>query len=205
MKKRRDLEKARLKDEKMKHLMDSKSSSSSSSSSESSDSETDEVIDLNRLRMESPAQKQFEQPQPINQGTAMLSMPSISKLSTIENPSSPSNKGNETDKKIEVCMGGKCRKSGGAALLDELQKAVGIKGAVVSCKCMGKCKDGPNVRFCNGAISQREREGDSAVNVSPSPQNPLCIGVGLEDVGVIVANFLGTDQNGLDVGFWPAP
>ncbi|KAK4775838.1 hypothetical protein SAY87_023799 [Trapa incisa] len=184
LKKMRKQEKARLKAERMKHTRDSDSSSSSSSSSESSDSETDEVIDMNRLRMGS---QPVEKTQPI---------PSLSELST-----PASNTSNEAGRrKIEVCMAGKCRKSGGSALLDELQRAVRIDGAVVGCKCMGKCRDGPNVRICNGPGVQRESEGYSSASVSPPPLNPLCIGVGLEDVGVIVANFLGTEQGGLDVG-----
>ncbi|CDO98685.1 unnamed protein product [Coffea canephora] len=80
-------------------------------------------------------------------------------------------------KKIEVCMGGKCKKSGAAALLGELQRLVGIEGAVSGCKCMGKCRDGPNVRILKGP--------------SESVTNPLCIGVGLEDVDLIVSNFFG--------------
>lgn len=80
-------------------------------------------------------------------------------------------------KKIEVCMGGKCKKSGAAALLGELQRMVGIEGAVSGCKCMGKCRDGPNVRILKGS--------------SESVTNPLCIGVGLEDVDLIVSNFFG--------------
>ncbi|KAG0475924.1 hypothetical protein HPP92_012765 [Vanilla planifolia] len=53
--------------------------------------------------------------------------------------------------KIEVCMGGKCRKSGAMELLQEFERKVGIEGAVVGCKCMGKCKQGgPNAaKFWN--------------------------------------------------------
>ncbi|KAH7666537.1 Diacylglycerol O-acyltransferase protein [Dioscorea alata] len=48
--------------------------------------------------------------------------------------------------KIEVCMGGKCKRSGAMQLLEEIDKKVGVEGAVVGCKCMGKCRDAPNVR-----------------------------------------------------------
>ncbi|MGV7468050.1 hypothetical protein PJI21_29140, partial [Mycobacterium kansasii] len=37
----------------------------------------------------------------------------------------------ESTRKIEVCMGGKCKKSGSALLLEEFQKAVGSEGSVV--------------------------------------------------------------------------
>ncbi|PKI43066.1 hypothetical protein CRG98_036545 [Punica granatum] len=196
MKRRRKEERAKLKAKRMKRVM-------TSSSSESSDSETGDVIDMSRMRIESLTQKPVEQSLSITQGVAAPSQPSTSQLTAIETPSSSSNASSEPAKKIEVCMGGKCRKSGGAALLEELQRAVGIEGAVVGCKCMGKCRDGPNVRVCNGARAQREVEGDTSVRVAP-PVNPLCIGVGLEDVGVIVSNFLGIEQSDLDVGLSPA-
>ncbi|KAI8004115.1 Diacylglycerol O-acyltransferase 3 [Camellia lanceoleosa] len=83
-------------------------------------------------------------------------------------------------------MGGKCKKSGAPALLEEFQRVLGAEGAVVGCKCMGKCRDGPNIRVLNytGGV---EAEGvDDSVRI---PANPLCIGVGFEDVGLIVANF----------------
>ncbi|KAJ4951770.1 hypothetical protein NE237_028602 [Protea cynaroides] len=88
--------------------------------------------------------------------------------------------------KIEVCMGGKCKKLGSASLLEEFQKRVGVEGAVVGCKCMGKCRDGPNVRVSGGLES----------TVRPAT-NPLCLGVGLENVGEIVANFLGDGSKDL--------
>ncbi|CAL4895808.1 unnamed protein product [Urochloa decumbens] len=78
--------------------------------------------------------------------------------------------------RIEVCMGGKCKKSGALALLQEFEKSVGTGGAVVGCKCLGKCGLGPNVRL----RSEVSAEGSAK-------RNPLCIGVGLEDVGTIVA------------------
>lgn len=51
--------------------------------------------------------------------------------------------------KIEICMGGKCRKLGAAALLEEFERKMGMESAVVGCKCMGKCMKGPNVRVFN--------------------------------------------------------
>ncbi|KAH0452651.1 hypothetical protein IEQ34_019950 [Dendrobium chrysotoxum] len=96
--------------------------------------------------------------------------------------------------KIEVCMGGKCKKSGAIGLLQELEKKVGIEGAVVGCKCMGKCKEGPNVRIVNHYSLQDE--------LGEVSKKPLCIGVGLEDVSVIVANFLG--EKNIDMGLYGA-
>ncbi|KAH7676283.1 Diacylglycerol O-acyltransferase protein [Dioscorea alata] len=84
---------------------------------------------------------------------------------------------------IEVCMGGKCKKSGALEVKEKFEKKVSIEGAVVGCKCMGKCRDGPNARLVN--LSNKEDD-----LVRPLT-NPLCLGVGLEDVKSIVSNFLG--------------
>ncbi|CAN6345204.1 unnamed protein product [Urochloa humidicola] len=88
--------------------------------------------------------------------------------------------------RIEVCMGGKCKKSGALALLQEFEKTVGTGDAVVGCKCLGKCGLGPNVRL----RSEVSTEGSMK-------RNPLCIGVGLEDVGTIVAGLFGDDDLGM--------
>ncbi|KAH6763917.1 hypothetical protein C2S52_012795 [Perilla frutescens var. hirtella] len=93
-------------------------------------------------------------------------------------------------KKIEVCMGGKCKKSGAGALLEEFQRVVGIEGAVSGCKCMGKCRDAPNVKVVNAFD-----EVAGAAATTAAAANSLCIGVGLEDVNVIVASFLGEHHN----------
>ncbi|KAL2525722.1 hypothetical protein Adt_10776 [Abeliophyllum distichum] len=93
--------------------------------------------------------------------------------------------------KIEVCMGGKCKKSGAAALLQEFQRIVGIEVGVTGCKCMGKCRDGPNVRVHNNLEGIQAGGVDVSVR---SSNNPLFIGVGLEDVDLIVANMLGDNQ-----------
>lgn len=85
--------------------------------------------------------------------------------------------------RIEVCMGGKCKKSGSLAVLGEFEKEVGADGAVVGCKCLGKCGLGPNVRL--------RSEGSAEKN------SPICIGVGLDDVGTIVAGFLGAGALGI--------
>ncbi|KAE9455036.1 hypothetical protein C3L33_13072, partial [Rhododendron williamsianum] len=88
-------------------------------------------------------------------------------------------------KKVEVCMGGKCKKSGAASLLDEFQRVLGAEASIVGCKCMGKCRGGPNVRILNYSGVQAECLDDS-VRV---PSNPLCMGVGFEDVGSLWPTF----------------
>ncbi|GKV10461.1 hypothetical protein SLEP1_g21818 [Rubroshorea leprosula] len=100
-------------------------------------------------------------------------------------------------KRIEVCMGKKCSKSGGAALLQEFERVVGVEGAVVGCKCLGKCRDGPNVRVLNSIDGIENEETD--VSVRSMANNPLCLGVGLEDVQVIVANLFGKDGEALEL------
>lgn len=89
----------------------------------------------------------------------------------------------ENRKKIEVCMGGKCKKSGAALLIEEFNKVLGSSSssvaAAVGCKCMGKCRSAPNVRVLN----------EEAQN-TPVAAKSLCIGVGLDDVTTIVSNFL---------------
>lgn len=180
--------------------------SSSSSSSESSDSECGEVVDMSSLKR-SMAVKTVEEtpsfPPPIIP-TIPSDMEEEMKVMEEEIKSLPSSQSNVVQsaenelgvmnsscvvspscskKKIEVCMGGKCKKSGAGALLEEFQRVVGIEGAVSGCKCMGKCRDGPNVKVVN--------EFDGAVaGTGTTMTNSLCIGVGLEDVNTIVANFI---------------
>ncbi|GMJ09269.1 diacylglycerol acyltransferase 3 [Hibiscus trionum] len=89
-------------------------------------------------------------------------------------------------KKIEVCMGGKCKKLGAPALLEEFEKKVGADGTVVACKCMGKCRTAPNVRVSNTASRINEESVRLGIN-------PTCTGVGLQDVDLILANLLGKD------------
>ncbi|KAJ9181721.1 hypothetical protein P3X46_005787 [Hevea brasiliensis] len=171
-----------------------------SSTSESSDSECGELIDMSRLRSEAfpvaqPMLADFQQQEvtstltilPAQKLKAIGASPNLEKEWCVE-PSVCCDDRNSSAKRIEVCMGNKCKKAGGAALLEELERVVGVEGAVVGCKCMGKCRDGPNVRVRN-SIDERNI-GDSV----RTPANPLCIGVGLEDVGVIVAHFSGEDK-----------
>ncbi|MCD7448083.1 hypothetical protein HAX54_038177 [Datura stramonium] len=102
----------------------------------------------------------------------------------------------EGTKRIEVCMGGKCKRLGAGAILEEFQRIAGMEAAVSGCKCMGKCKVGPNVRVsgCSSSSSDAFQAGDSISVSSTLPattSNSLCIGVGLEDVNLIAANLLG--------------
>lgn len=94
--------------------------------------------------------------------------------------------------RIEVCMGGKCQRSGAGRLKVELERQVGLQGTVVGCKCMGRCKHGPNVRL-------RHDCGELLLTPSPpkSQSHPsssiCCVGVGLEDVPSLVSSFLVTN------------
>lgn len=94
-------------------------------------------------------------------------------------------------KRVEVCMGKKCAKSGGPALMEDFQKVLGFEGAVVSCKCLGKCKYGPNVRIVNSVDTAETVSTDDSVRV---PSNPLCLTVSPEDVGLIVASYFADDH-----------
>ncbi|KAL3727896.1 hypothetical protein ACJRO7_032614 [Eucalyptus globulus] len=179
-------QKAKLKAERKKVMMDSESSSCSSSSSESSDSECGEVIDMGRLRTEVLAKEEDN-----NAGTLELPNGVLYRKATTRGPSNVAASGVVVTKRIEVCMGKKCRNSGGPALLEAFKNAVGVvEGAVVECKCLGKCRDGPNVRVSNSLDENPAPEADDSVRI---PANPLLIGVSLEDVDAIVAKYLGKD------------
>ncbi|KAG8365516.1 hypothetical protein BUALT_Bualt18G0113100 [Buddleja alternifolia] len=190
--------------------------SSSSSSSESSDSDCGEVVDMKNLKKaqktRNPSQQVVEEASssyptpviPIIPESMQIKAPCNIDNESIGSRVNSGNLGDESEnslvstncsKKIEVCMGGKCKKSGAATLLEEFQRVVGIEGAVSGCKCMGKCRDGPNIKVLN------EIDGgtadDNSVSASTTTTNSLCIGVGLEDVNMIVANFLGENSNQL--------
>lgn len=227
LKRKKKLEKSKMKARQVENRVYCEVSSSSSS--ESSDSECGEVVDMSRLKEKSLAQPALnelipdwreepnlglpntpvlellqpvsqeptgppteeecndervfgEQPGPTTTSTCCRTVGSTGTCCNIVNNMATTTRAGE--KKIEVCMGGKCRKSGAAALLEQFQRIVGTEGAVVGCKCMGKCKDGPNVRVLN----HLDRSQDDSTR---APSNPLCIGVGFEDVDVIVSNFLG--------------
>lgn len=209
LKRMRKQEKAKLKAKPMENMQ------SSSSSSESSDSECGEVIDMNCLRNE--AQPTVNDLQLLTQEVATLPLPSLPTThedgslqnhieecctrtstncgtSSIGHIDGSSTVRGASTKRIEVCMGNKCKKSGGAALLEEFGRVMGVEGAVVECKCMGKCRDGPNVRVLNSVDGTKVQEGVDDSIRAVSVTNPLCIGVGLEDVGAIVANLCGEER-----------
>ncbi|XP_076928304.1 diacylglycerol O-acyltransferase 3-like [Bidens hawaiensis] len=174
------MESKRIKKEekaKKKAMMKTDCKDSSSSESSSSESDCDNVVNMSELKTVTASNT--------NQEPATSSLVQV--LEKAENIVITGTAiVNEVDcgKKIEVCMGGKCKKSGAATLLENFQAAVGGEAAVVGCKCMGKCRDGPNVKV------HTEEE---------AVRNSLCIGVGLEDVDTIVANFFGGSERACSV------
>ena len=204
LKKQRKEEKAKAKALKMMTETDSESSSSSSESSDS-DCGKGKVVDMSSLRNKAvlePLQPEssvatlprIQEDSCKNTGEALkLALLQSAAASTafpsVVNPGLPLKKVEAVSvvglplKRVEVCMGGKCKKSGGAVLLDAFQNAMtGMEGSAVGCKCMGKCRDGPNVRVVN--------ETDAVMTDSVrTPSKTVCVGVGLQDVETIVTSF----------------
>jgi (2Fe-2S) ferredoxin len=180
--------KKREKEKKMATLTLCKDEDSTSCSSESSDSECEEVVRMSRCATITTPQTQPSStvfpiilpqiPESVTlepcQDAQISSEPANTMLSTtatiavVEKPMT---------NRIEVCMGGKCKKSGSLTVLQEFEKKVGTDGAVVGCKCLGKCGLGPNVRLRSEGAAQKK--------------NPLFIGVVLEDVGTIASGLFG--------------
>ncbi|KAL3849833.1 hypothetical protein ACJIZ3_011715 [Penstemon smallii] len=199
LKRKKKEEKSRLKPSQIQNrFMSCEMSSSSSSESSSSDGECGEIVDMKRPQLgqntlQLVIEDSISPPGSLSQPHVKESMtipvipndPISEKTIKVENECVNNLDNKICSKKIEVCMGGKCKKSGASALLDEFQRAVGIEGVVSGCKCMGKCRDGPNVKVVED-------------NNVKSSSNPLCVGVGLEDVGLIVSNFLDNNQNQLE-------
>ncbi|VYS48465.1 unnamed protein product [Arabidopsis thaliana] len=203
LKKQRKEEKAKAKAMKKMTEMDSESSSSS----ESSDSDCDKgkVVDMSSLRNKAKPVLEPLQPEATVATLPRIQEDAISCKNTSEALQialqtstvfpSMGNVGQTLKaveavsvvglplNRVEVCMGGKCKKSGGALLLDEFQRAMtGFEGSAVACKCMGKCRDGPNVRVV--------KETDAVMTDSVrTPSKTLCVGVGLQDVETIVTSF----------------
>lgn len=195
MKRKRKEEKAKMKAAKMKTM---NVVCESSSSSESSDSDCGEVVLMTHLRRNGAIMEPIkDEPEPVIQETKTLEQPSS--LQPVNTATRVGLEQNE--KRIEICMGGKCKKSGAGALLEEFERVVGVEGAVVGCKCMGKCREGPNVRVLNSmsGVELEAKELDDSVR---TPTNPLCIGVGLQDVGIIVSNLFGETHENIGL---PAP
>ncbi|XP_010271032.1 PREDICTED: uncharacterized protein LOC104607168 [Nelumbo nucifera] len=191
-----------------------KSESSSSSSSESSDSDCGQVVSMSSLRKRTQSEPQItiqtEKPiisldLPIQEQRTMDGNNGVESLSSGEawcssktgslNSSGCRDNGSRAEK-IEVCMGSKCKKSGAGAVLEEFERRIDVEGAVVGCKCMGKCRNGPNVRvfssYCS-SVKYTNTSDDVSVSVTTPANHPLCLGVGIEDVDVILANFLISD------------
>ncbi|KAL6608161.1 hypothetical protein ACP70R_041224 [Stipagrostis hirtigluma subsp. patula] len=167
----------------------------SSCSSESSESECEgEVVRMSRCATitapetpspstvfpiivpQIPASVEPEPSQDVRISSELATATQFSSIAVVEKP---------TANRIEVCMGGKCKKAGSLALLQEFEKNLGT-GVAVGCKCLGKCGLGPNVRL----RSEDSKDGSAK-------RNPLCIGVGLEDVGTIVAALHGDSDLGM--------
>jgi hypothetical protein len=170
------------------------------SSSDSSDSECDQVIDMNQLKPKAASSTTVTL-QPVDQEPTQLVNQSVNLTEPVSVQIHPAEESVSSDavqscafKKIEVCMGGKCKKSGAANLLEEFQNRVGSEGSVVGCKCMGKCRDGPNVRVLNNAVEAQGVDGSVT-----APANPLCIGVGLADVSLILENFFSGNAKDLNL------
>ncbi|CAN8288532.1 unnamed protein product [Cochlearia groenlandica] len=190
MKKQKKEEKAKAKALKMITDMDSESSSSSSSESSDSDCDKRKVIDMSSLRNNTkPVLEEPVKSEPTQSfkktGEALLQAAASIRVKTVEAVESPLKK-----RVVEVCMGGKCKKSGGVLLLDEFQKAMNVVegGSAVACKCMGKCRDGPNVRVVDGANDVL------VVDSVRTPSKTVCVGVGVEDVETIVTSFFGEEM-----------
>lgn len=200
------------------------SSSSSESSSESSDSDCEEVIDMKTLKQHPQENQLLPEQNIVHlisqsapsvpdsyKDTSLLvdtaDLSNAENNTCFETSTSPVqfvNANNENvkesvasashAKKIEVCMGGKCKKSGATAILEEFQRVLGMEGSVSGCKCMGKCRTAPNVKVSTNEATAE----DDSVRV---PSNSLCIGVGLDDVSKIVANILGGSDDQNHIGF----
>ncbi|WCJ22606.1 Diacylglycerol O-acyltransferase 3 [Euphorbia peplus] len=199
-KRKRKEEQAKLMKSKARMKSESSSSESSSSSSESSDSEDggNPAIDMRILRSNNNEAEQGRLGETRTEETrtelltehreiVSTTTSSFDNLQQLRSTSMES----VSNTKIEICMGGKCKKLGAPMLMEEFEKEIGTEGSVVGCKCMGKCKSAPNVRVCNDSLSEVPESVKCSVQ---TPTNPLYIGVGLEDVAVIVANLL-SQQN----------
>ncbi|KAL1204334.1 Diacylglycerol O-acyltransferase 3 [Cardamine amara subsp. amara] len=208
LKKQRKEEKAKAKA--MKTMTDMDSESSSSSESSESDCDKGKVVDINYFRNKAKPSLEPLQPEAsvatlpriqedvsyckntgdalqlalLQSAAASTAFPSmVNPGQTLKTVEAVSVVGLPL-KRVEVCMGGKCKKSGGAVLLDEFQKAMtGLDGSAVACKCMGKCRDGPNVRVVH------ETDASVMTDSVRTPSKTVFVGVGLQDVETIVTSF----------------
>ncbi|XP_023539958.1 diacylglycerol O-acyltransferase 3, cytosolic-like [Cucurbita pepo subsp. pepo] len=175
-KRKRKLEKAKLKAARLQTAHDSSSSSSESSAIEGNMTNTRyRTRKANSPSLSQPFSDQW-------QANAIQGSALAPPLQTHQLNSNTGNFGvarSASVGRVEVCMGNKCKKAGAAALMEEFERVMGADSVVCGCKCMGRCRDGPNVRV------------SSSLDMETRSPNPLCIGVGVEDVGRIVAEHLG--------------
>eukprot|EP00253_Pinus_taeda_P032011 PITA_32011 len=85
----------------------------------------------------------------------------------------------ESNSVIKVCMGGKCKKSGSEMLLGTFEERLsksGFEVEAVGCKCMGKCRNAPNVRV--------QTEDDSG-------KGRLHMGFNIGDIDQILSQYFG--------------
>nr|GME11316.1 diacylglycerol O-acyltransferase 3, cytosolic [Ipomoea batatas] len=180
---------------------------SSSSSSESSDSECEGVANMNKMK---PKPKPVAEKAPLMLSTILTTQVDAIDVEPVivvpeSQPAIPdpiislgqsagvggiTKEDETTTKKIEVCMGGKCKKLGAEAILEELERVVEMEGGGVSvcgCKCLGKCKVGPNLRLSSSSAAGELSE--SGVNLPPT--RSLRLGVGVEDASLILRQELG--------------
>lgn len=134
-------------------------SSESSSSSEGSDCEC-ESVNMKMLRQgQAAAMEMLQIQEDLNEGQSPLRVPASSKASA--------------ENKIEVCVGGKCKRAGSEQLLLALSRQIPAASSVdtVPCKCMGKCAMGINVKV---------------YKEDTNPQHHSLVGV--EDAGLILSH-----------------
>ncbi|KAJ9696840.1 hypothetical protein PVL29_008845 [Vitis rotundifolia] len=155
-------------------------------SSDSSENPSEEAIYMSLLRGETIKQSKdnYEPQQAVETGIGDLNLQNLGGEGSGSDGQSNTNRVGESKTRIEVCMGGKCRKLGAAMLLEEFQRQVGTKASVVPCKCMGRCRDGPNVKGV-------EEVGWGSCSKSSSH---WC-GVGLDEISVIVADLFDSRSN----------
>lgn len=193
----KEMKKMKKEEKKAACKMVCEDSSSSSSESSKSDCEEPQILRLSDLKTTTTAT--ITTPNPISPVPLPLPLPvplplpapapALVQAIPVEDVSPG---------KIEVCMGGKCKKAGAMDLLHEFEKKVGGEGeaVVVGCKCMGKCKEGPNVRVssCGSGTTGTTGmvQGEELIR---DLRDKLCIGVGLDDVGPIVAHFFGEEEH----------
>lgn len=170
----------RIKDDQMMKMeKESSISSSSSSSSDSGDSDCEDKMMKKRKKQEEKTIKKMMKKNKKNKKKNSVIFENMMMIK--DSSDACSNHAVSTitaSPKIQVCMGGKCKKSGAMQLKAEFEKVVGSESVVDGCKCMGRCKEGPNIRILN----HLNKEGI---------MNPLSIGVGLEDVKIIAATYFG--------------